>query len=151
MTRTYTHTKPNQEFLRICRGFQRLLLGFPWFLKRKIFERHRSLWRSEASRPGAELTAGNAIPGPSRQQISAAGNIPPGEQRDMAEGMVASLEGKLQTNPANIEGWVMLMRSRIALGQPDRAAKALKDAVAANPGAAARLRQEAEILGVPGT
>jgi len=108
------------------------------------------LAQAEASRPGAELTAGNAIPGPSRQQITAAGNIPPGEQRDMAEGMVASLEGKLQTNPANIEGWVMLMRSRIALGQPDRAAKALRDAVAANPGAAARLRQEAEILGVPG-
>ena len=38
----------------------------------------------------------------------------------------------------------MLMRSRTTLGQPDRARKALSDAVAANPSAAARLRAEAE-------
>ena len=94
------------------------------------------------------LSAGNAIPGPSAAQIQAAGGIPPGEQRQMAEGMVASLEGKLAANPANIEGWVMLMRSRLALDQPDRARKALSDAIAANPGSAERLRQEAELLGL---
>ena len=94
------------------------------------------------------LSAGNAIPGPSAAQIQAAGGIPPGEQRQMAEGMVASLEGKLAANPANIEGWVMLMRSRLALDQPDRARKALSDAISANPGSAERLRQEAELLGL---
>lgn len=94
------------------------------------------------------LSAGDAIPGPSAAQLQAAGGIPPGEQRQMAEGMVASLEGKLKANPANIEGWVMLMRSRQALDQPDLARKALNDAIAANPGSAERLRQEAELLGL---
>lgn len=94
------------------------------------------------------LTAGEAIPGPSQQQIDAARAMAPGEQREMAEGMVARLEGRLRSDPANVEGWVMLMRSRVTLGQPEQASKALKDAIAANPGAAERLRREAEILGV---
>lgn len=97
--------------------------------------------------PGT-FSAGAGIPGPSAAQIEAARGIPPGEQRQMAEGMVASLEGKLQANPANVDGWVMLMRSRMTLGQPDRAKKALADAIAANPGAAERLRGEAEVLGI---
>lgn len=97
---------------------------------------------------GVGIQAGAAIPGPSAEQLAAASSIPPGEQRDMAEGMVARLEGKLAADPANVDGWVMLMRSRMTLGQPDRARKALGDAIAANPSAATRLRQEAEVLGV---
>jgi cytochrome c-type biogenesis protein CcmH len=97
---------------------------------------------------GERLTAVGAIPGPTSAQIAAASAIPPGEQRQMAEGMVASLEQKLSASPANVDGWVMLMRSRMTLGQPDRARKALADAVAANPAAAARLQAEAEALGV---
>ena len=95
-----------------------------------------------------QLTAGEAIPGPDRQQIDAARAIAPGEQRDMAEGMVARLEQRLKGDPANVDGWVMLMRSRVTLGEPDKASKALKDAIAANPGEAERLRQEAQVLGV---
>lgn len=103
---------------------------------------------SEGRTAAPALTAGNAIPGPSQDQIAAASAIPPGEQRDMAEGMVARLEARLEGDPDNVDGWVMLMRSRMTLGQPDRASQALADAVAANPEAAARLRQEAELLGV---
>ena len=94
------------------------------------------------------LTAGAAIPGPSQQQIDAARAMAPGEQREMAEGMVARLEERLKGDPANVEGWVMLMRSRVTLGQADKASKALKDAIAANPQEADRLRQEAQVLGV---
>ncbi|WP_271438168.1 tetratricopeptide repeat protein [Pontixanthobacter luteolus] len=105
---------------------------------------------ADSARPKApQLTAGNAIPGPSREQIAAAGAMAPGEQREMAEGMVGSLAEKLRANPANPDGWVMLMRSRMTLGQPDQAAQALKDAIAANPGEAERLTREAAALGVP--
>ena len=97
---------------------------------------------------GPMLTGGAAIPGPSQEQLAAAGSMDPDQQRDMAEGMVERLEGRLANDPANVDGWVMLMRSRMTLGQPDRARKALSDAIAANPGAAQRLRQEAEALGV---
>lgn len=104
---------------------------------------------AQRKRPqAAELTAGNAIPGPSREQIDAARAIAPDEQRQMAEGMVERLEGRLKRDPANVDGWVMLMRSRMTLGQPERASKALADAVAANPQSADRLRKEAELLGV---
>ncbi|MFZ1743372.1 MAG: tetratricopeptide repeat protein [Pontixanthobacter sp.] len=95
-----------------------------------------------------EITAGNAIPGPSKQEIEAASAIAPGDQRQMAEGMVESLEGKLRANPKSPDGWVMLMRSRMTLGQTDKASKALKDAVAANPAEADRLRKEAQALGI---
>lgn len=88
------------------------------------------------------------IPGPSPMDLKAAASIPPSQQREMAEGMVARLEGKLKANPANPDGWLMLVRSRVTLGQPDKAAQALKDGIAANPLAAARLRQEAAVLGV---
>ena len=90
----------------------------------------------------------DAIPGPSQEQIAAAGSIPPGEQRAMAEGMVANLEAKLKADPANVDGWIMLMRSRKTLGQDAAASKAFNDAVAANPGRKAALEQAASQLGV---
>ncbi|MGX7951562.1 tetratricopeptide repeat protein [Tsuneonella sp. HG249] len=90
----------------------------------------------------------DAIPGPSQEQLAAAGSIPPGEQRAMAEGMVAKLEGRLATDPSNVDGWIMLMRSRKTLGQDAAAAKALADAVAANPARLAQLAQAASQLGI---
>ena len=97
---------------------------------------------------GPQLTAGDAIPGPTEEQIAAAGAMSPTEQNDMARGMVESLEGKLKANPKNVDGWVMLMRSRVTLGEPAKASQALKDALAANPADAERLRTEAEIMGI---
>ncbi len=92
--------------------------------------------------------AARGIPGPSAQDLRAASAIPPGEQRQMAEAMVARLETKLRDNPENIDGWIMLMRSRMTLGQTDRAAQALMDAIAGNPDQADMLRQQAGMLGV---
>ncbi|MDG2005114.1 MAG: tetratricopeptide repeat protein [Novosphingobium sp.] len=92
--------------------------------------------------------AARAIPGPSAQDLAAASQIPPGEQREMAEGMVARLESRLKGDPANVDGWLMLIRSRATLGQKDKASQALKDAAAANPAQAAAIRQQAATLGV---
>jgi cytochrome c-type biogenesis protein CcmH len=92
--------------------------------------------------------AARGIPGPTAQDLAAAQAIPPGEQRTMAEGMVSRLEGRLKTQPKDTDGWIMLMRSRMTLGLPHRAGQALRDAVAANPGQADMLRQQASILGV---
>ena len=97
---------------------------------------------------GPQLTAGDPIPGPTQEQIAAAGSISPSDQQDMAAGMVESLENRLKGEPKNVDGWVMLMRSRMVQGQPDKASRALQDALAANPGDAERLRSEAEVLGV---
>jgi cytochrome c-type biogenesis protein CcmH len=94
--------------------------------------------------------ATSAIPGPSREQMQAAAALPKGQQDQMVDGMVASLEGKLKANPGNIDGWIMLMRSRMTLGENGKAAAALNRALAANPAQAGRIRDEARILGVPG-
>jgi cytochrome c-type biogenesis protein CcmH len=100
---------------------------------------------SKAPRPPI---AARAMSGPSAADLSAAASIPPREQNRMAEEMVARLEQRLASKPGNLEGWIMLMRSRMTLGQPDKASAALKAALAANPAQAAQLRQQADILGV---
>lgn len=92
--------------------------------------------------------AARGIPGPTAQDLAAAAAIPPGEQRQMAEGMVSRLEARLAGQPQDAQGWIMLMRSRMTLGQPDKARQALKDAVAANPDKADMLREQAGMLGV---
>lgn len=94
--------------------------------------------------------AARAIPGPSRAEMEAASQLPKGQQDAMVNSMIASLEAKLKADPANVDGWIMLMRSRMTLGESTKANVALKSAIAANPGAAARLQAQAELLGVPG-
>lgn len=91
-----------------------------------------------------------AIPGPTREQMQAAAALPKGQQDQMIEGMVSGLEAKLKARPGNIEGWVMLMRSRMTLGETAKASAALKSAIDANPGQEKRLRDEARLIAVPG-
>jgi cytochrome c-type biogenesis protein CcmH len=100
--------------------------------------------------PDATATAG--IPGPSREQLDAARSLPPGQQNEMARGMVDRLAARLRQNPRDAEGWIMLMRSRMMLNEPQAAAEALRSALAAFPGdeaARERLRAAAATLAVP--
>ncbi|QCB56769.1 tetratricopeptide repeat protein [Sphingopyxis sp. PAMC25046] len=94
--------------------------------------------------------AARAIPGPSRADMEAASQLPKGQQDAMIEGMVSGLEAKLKANPADVDRWIMLMRSRMTLGETAKAAQALKDGIAANPAEAGRLKAQAQLLGVPG-
>ncbi|MEQ1725520.1 MAG: tetratricopeptide repeat protein [Sphingopyxis sp.] len=94
--------------------------------------------------------AARAIPGPTRAEMQQAASLPKGQQDMMVEGMVDSLQAKLDANPAQVDRWIMLMRSRMTLGQSAQAAEALRRAIAANPAQEARLRAQARMLGVPG-
>jgi cytochrome c-type biogenesis protein CcmH len=102
--------------------------------------------------PGSGAVAGDAaspiLRGPSAAEVAAAAAIPPAEQRRMAEAMVARLEARLRQQPDNLDGWVMLMRSRMVLGEPEKAKAALDAAIKANPGEAAELRRQAQALGI---
>lgn len=100
------------------------------------------------SPPPMMPVAARGIPGPTAQDLAAAAKIAPSEQRQMAEGMVSRLEARLKGQPKDADGWIMLMRSRVTLAQPDKAAQALRDALAANPDKADMLRQQASMLGV---
>jgi cytochrome c-type biogenesis protein CcmH len=100
---------------------------------------------------GAQVAAAG-IPGPTRDQIAAASQLPQGQQETMIRGMVDGLEAKLKANPANAPGWIMLMRSRMQLGESGKAAQALQGGLAAfrNDGATSRqLREAASSLGIP--
>ncbi|MFC3099190.1 tetratricopeptide repeat protein [Alteraurantiacibacter palmitatis] len=89
------------------------------------------------------------IPGPTQEQLAAATALPPSEQQEMAEGMVARLAARLEREPANVDGWIMLMRSYRHLGRDAEARQAYDRAVAANPAATRQLREAASALGVP--
>jgi cytochrome c-type biogenesis protein CcmH len=103
------------------------------------------------TKPGSPNTVATAaIPGPTRSDMKAAAALPAGQQQMMVQSMVDGLEKKLDANGANPDGWIMLMRSRMTLGQTAKAASALQRAIAANPDQAARIKSEAQLLGVPG-
>lgn len=78
--------------------------------------------------PGGASMATAAIPGPTSAQMRDAATMPKGQQDAMIQGMVDGLEAKLKANPDNPNGWIMLMRSRMQLGETVKAATALKSA-----------------------
>jgi cytochrome c-type biogenesis protein CcmH len=93
-----------------------------------------------------------AIPGPTREQMEQARNIPPGQQSEMVKGMVDRLATRLQQNPRDERGWMMLMRSRMVQGEQQAAAEALRSGLAAfgdDPAAQQRLRAAAAELSIP--
>lgn len=102
--------------------------------------------------PGSGSAAGEAaspnVRGPTAQQMADASRMTPGEQENMVAGMVAGLEERLKSEPQNLDGWVMLMRSRMTLGEPGKARRALESAIAANPSQETELRRQAELLGI---
>jgi cytochrome c-type biogenesis protein CcmH len=102
--------------------------------------------------PGSGEVAGEAasatVRGPTAQQITEASRMTPGEQQTMIAGMVEGLEARLENEPDDLDGWVMLMRSRMNLGEPAKAREALEKAIAANPDEADELRRQAGQLGL---
>ena len=71
----------------------------------------------------------------------------------MVAGMVESLAARLKNNPRDADGWTMLLRSRMNLGQTAQAQADLAAALAAfsdAPDVQARLRQTGRTLGIPG-
>ncbi len=93
------------------------------------------------------LAAAKAGPVPASAPGTAAAtaNAPP----DAAVlAMVEGLARKLDADPGNVDGWIMLIRSRMALGQADKAQGALIKAKAANPAATSKIDAAAKALGL---
>jgi len=74
-----------------------------------------------------------APPGPTAEDMKAAQEMSPEEQRQMIEGMVAGLAAKLEENPNDLQGWIRLARSYSVLGQPAKAEEAMAKAARAAP------------------
>ena len=132
--------------------------GAPWEadLRRTIEQsaaRNRIDLAGRLPAPGRTGTASAGIPGPTPEQLAAASSIPPGQQEAMIRQMVAGLEQRLKASPRDEQGWIRLMRSRMVMGEADKAGAALRSGLAAFRGdgaAEGRLRSAAAELGVPG-
>lgn len=96
-------------------------------------------WLSLVNQHIAELAAAPAGPGPAAPgdpapgDIAAAKEMNAGDRQAMIRGMVDSLASRLKEDPANLEGWMRLVRSYVVLDQRDRAKDALHDGLRAFP------------------
>jgi cytochrome c-type biogenesis protein CcmH len=102
----------------------------------------------------AQADASPPTPGPTAEQMAAAGQMSAGDREAMVAGMVQRLSDRLVKNPHDLDGWQRLMRARMVLGQADAASQAYREgskAFAGSPADQAALRRTAADLGVPGT
>jgi cytochrome c-type biogenesis protein CcmH len=93
------------------------------------------------------------MPGPTGDQVAAAGQMSDADRQAMIHTMVDKLAGELKANPHDSGGWVRLMRARMVLGESDKAAEAYRQArqaFAGTPAAQVALQEAAKSLGVPG-
>ena len=70
----------------------------------------------------------NTGPGPNAEDIEAAQEMSPEQQLAMIDSMVGGLANRLEQNPDDIEGWLMLVRSYSVLGRKDEAQDAIDQA-----------------------
>jgi cytochrome c-type biogenesis protein CcmH len=107
-------------------------------------------WAAAAREALARLE-GTPPPGPTTEDVAAAGTMSAQDRTAMIEGMVASLAAKLEADPADAEGWARLIRSYMVLERPDDARSALVKARAAKAGDSeglAMIETEARSLGL---
>jgi len=109
--------------------------------------------RLPAAPAAAASEASTAAPGPTADQVAAAGQMSPGDRQAMIAGMVQRLADRLAKNPRDLDGWRRLIRARMVLGQTAAAAEAYREGDRALAGSAAdqaSLRRSAAELGIPG-
>ncbi|NDR56780.1 c-type cytochrome biogenesis protein CcmI [Aliiruegeria sabulilitoris] len=85
------------------------------------------------------LDRGPGVSGPDAEQVAAISQLSREEQDEMIDGMVAGLAAKLEENPDNLDGWIMLVRSYANLGQMETAREAYESAKAQFSGRQAAL------------
>lgn len=108
----------------------------PWLpeLRRRVASLAADLGLDPAGVAAPPAAAdGEAAPGPTREQMQAAGDMPPEERAAMIRDMVAGLAARLEEQPDDIDGWRRLGRSYQVLGEPQKAADALRHVAEARP------------------
>ena len=98
--------------------------------------------------PGAPATA-EAPAGPTADDLAAAAAMTPDERMAMIRGMVESLAARLEEDPDDLDGWRRLARSYTVLGEPEKAADALRRAADLGPDDLETLRAYASALTRP--
>ena len=81
------------------------------------------------SPPAVTQAEPSAPRGPTAADVAAAGQMAPAERTQMIESMVASLAARLETQPADYEGWQRLARAYRVLGRSAEAELAARRAL----------------------
>ncbi len=108
--------------------------------------------REALTRVGGTPPASSA-PGPTAEDMAAAGNMNEKDRGDMIRGMVARLADRLKENGNDIEGWQRLLRAYMVLGERDKAHAAAADAkraLASDPDKLHRIEDMIKSLGLEG-
>ena len=97
--------------------------------------------------PETRAALGTAAPsGPTADDLEAAAGMTPDERMAMIRAMVEGLAVRLEEDPDDLEGWRRLARSYAVLGEPAKAADALRRAAALAPDDLETLRAYARAL-----
>jgi cytochrome c-type biogenesis protein CcmH len=84
--------------------------------------------------PAPDESVGTAgVAGPSREQVEAAAEMSEEDRTAMIDGMVERLAARLEENPDDLDGWLMLGRSRASRGEPEEAVEAFRRAAELAP------------------
>lgn len=105
----------------------------------------RAVWTALADRSTADapwmpalerqLSAlGVQPPQLSDEDIAVVNNMNDSEREAFLNSMLARLESKLESDPSDANGWLMLARSKLTLGDKTGAINALNKGISANPG-----------------
>ena len=112
------------------------------------------------ARPAAAATAVAQAPaapahpgavGPSAADVENAKQLSEQDRQSMVSGMVDRLAGRLETSPKDPDGWIMLIRSRVAMKDAEKARAALEKAktvFADEPETQQRIVQAAQAMGI---
>jgi cytochrome c-type biogenesis protein CcmH len=107
---------------------------------------------SAPAHPGAAgAPAHPGAAGPSASDIENAKQMSAEDRQAMVSNMVDRLAGRLETSPKDPDGWIMLIRSRVAMKDTDKARAALEKAktvFADEPETQKRIVQAAQAMGI---
>ncbi len=81
-----------------------------------------------ASPSGDQMAAAAPAPGPTAQDVAAAGQMSDEGRRDMIRGMVSRLADRLHQDGGDVDAWLRLVRAYVVLGERDKAKDAAADA-----------------------
>ena len=94
---------------------------------------------------------GTGADGPSAENITQSEPMPPPEHDAIVRSMVDGLADRLESSPRDVEGWTLLMRSRVVLGEREVAATTFRKALEVfkdDPAASDKIRAAAIGLGL---
>ncbi|QIE55139.1 c-type cytochrome biogenesis protein CcmI [Pikeienuella piscinae] len=109
--------------------------------------------KAEMAALGLGQRGGDNLPGPTREEMSAAGSLPPADRQAMVADMVNRLAERLDAEGGTLAEWQRLIRSYSVLGDNAKAQEAMaraKEAFKGDPAALVALENGSAPLPAPG-